>query len=203
MLVLVEQPPTAERRAQLSHLGIPVTIVQLLHGDYIKDTHADYNKVGGPSSGGVTHPSSVGGVSYLGSVGDVERLINLLRDDLAASRAEVEASLEKYNEAQEAPLLRRASISAGWRVLLGNALAASASSQVLVDDQSSLSLSQVHERASVVCKMLTDSGAAGGTVCIYLERTVACGYVALGCLMCRATLVDVQAYSTWLLATYC
>ena len=113
------------------------------------------------------------------------------QDDLAKARRESETALATFN----AGMQERAVPVPNWRALFAEALTKTPSSLAVVDEDNSLSFSAVHERASVVAKLLTERGCAGGTICIYMPRNAACCWVAIGALLCKTQFIDVAAWN--------
>ena len=135
--------------------------------------------------------------------------------DLGRARSMAEAEFDSYNTEQPTPRER----FVPWRAALDAALAAApAGAAALIDGSvGTLSLLEVHALATRAAAQISErlakreeaevaaspEGAgvdhshtrAGMCVAIYLERSAACCWVALGTLLARAKFVDVAAWS--------
>ena len=56
----------------------------------------------------------------------------------------------------------------------------------VIDDDGTLTMQEVYERASMVAALLRERKCDNGTICIYMERSAPCCWVAIGALMVRA-----------------
>ncbi len=138
-----------------------------------------------------------------------------IANDLDRARGMAEAEFDSYNAEQPTPRER----FVPWRAALDAALAAApAGAAALIDGSvGTLSLLEVHALATRAAAQISErlakrdegelaaspeevgvDGARardGACVAIYLERSAACCWVALGALLARAKFVDVAAWS--------
>ena len=179
-LIVIATTPAAELAPQLAHLGMPHTVVSTAE---LLVEPAIHRRP--PATAADTLPPPPTGRDALAA------LAALLVNDLAEARTKTTGALEEYIATKSV----RPEPLRSWRSLFREALAAAPSAAAVVDEDMSLSMRDLHERASLVARVLRERGCAGGTVCIYMERNAACCVVAIGALMVRTKFVDVAAWN--------